>query len=386
VARVELKSVSKKFGGVVAINDLSLVVADGELLVILGPSGCGKSTALRLIAGLDEPDVGEITIGDRVINDVDPKDRNVAMVFQSYALYPHMSVARNLEFPLRQRGIDREQRDRIVSDVAKRLGLTEMLARKPAQLSGGQRQRVALGRAIVREPDVFLMDEPLSNLDAALRIETRAEIAELQRELATTTLYVTHDQVEAMTMGDRIAIMNDGALQQVDTPETVYSKPSNVFVATFIGNPGMNVFSGTVDPATVSPGDSVLELLIAGNTLSIPADGELIDDVRSTLGPRSRSTTGSTSGSTPGASNVLIGVRPEDASLVSDGGVEGNVVIVESLGSEAHVIVKLHDNSTFVVRQDHSARRPSPGEPVNIALDVQRVTLFDPETKARIGR
>lgn len=376
MARVELNAVSKRFGDVLALSNLSLIAADGELLVILGPSGCGKSTALRLVAGLDEPDDGEIVIAERVINDVDPKDRNVAMVFQSYALYPHLSVARNLEFPLRQRSVAREERARIVSDVAMRLGLTDMLERKPSQLSGGQRQRVALGRAIVRQPDVFLMDEPLSNLDAALRIETRAEIAALQRELATTTLYVTHDQVEAMTMGDRIAIINNGELQQVDTPEHVYSTPSNAFVAGFIGNPGMNVFAGQIDAGNVSRDETAIDISVAGGAVTLPIDPTYLTNIRRAIA----------SSSTSGKPNVLVGVRPEDASLTGDGEITATVVIVESLGSEAHVICKLDDDSTFVVRQDHSAPRPSPGETVRIALDNARLTLFDHEHQTRVER
>ena len=244
LAQVSFDGVTKRFGDTTAVDDLTLHVADGELLVLLGSSGCGKTTALRLVAGLEEVSGGTVSIGDRVVNDVDPKDRDVAMVFQSYALYPHLTVAKNIEFPLRQRGVDKEERRR-QGEAGGRDARPRHAARPQAgQLSGGQRQRVALARAIVREPLVFLMDEPLSNLDAALRVQTRADIVELQARLATTTLYVTHDQVEAMTMGHRIAVMSEGRLQQVATPEDLYDRPANAFVAHFLGSPGMNLIEG----------------------------------------------------------------------------------------------------------------------------------------------
>ena len=244
MAQVSFDGVTKRFGDTTAVDDLTLHVADGELLVLLGSSGCGKTTALRLVAGLEEVSGGSVSIGDVVVNDVDPKDRDVAMVFQSYALYPHLTVAKNIEFPLRQRNVEKEERRAKVKRAADTLGLGALLDRKPSQLSGGQRQRVALARAIVREPLVFLMDEPLSNLDAALRVQTRAEIVELQSRLSTTTIYVTHDQVEAMTMGHRIAVMSEGRLQQVATPEALYARPANAFVAHFLGSPGMNLLKG----------------------------------------------------------------------------------------------------------------------------------------------
>ena len=240
MGRVALDQVSKRFDDVAAVDDLTLDVADEEFLVLLGPSGCGKSTALRMIAGLEDPTSGTITIGDRVVNDVEAKDRDIAMVFQSYALYPHMTVRRNIEFPLRSRKVPAAERDQLVQDAAESLDLGELLDRKPAQLSGGQRQRVALARAIVRRPQAFLMDEPLSNLDAKLRVQTRAELVELQRRLAATIVYVTHDQVEAMTMGHRIAVLDHGVLQQVGAPQDVYARPANLFVARFIGSPPMN--------------------------------------------------------------------------------------------------------------------------------------------------
>jgi multiple sugar transport system ATP-binding protein len=241
MARVSFENVTKSFDGTIAVDELTLEVADGEFLVLVGPSGCGKSTALRMLAGLEDITSGAIRIGERVVNNVAPGSRDVAMVFQSYALYPHMTVFDNLAFGLRNHRVEKHEIEQRVQRAAEILDLQELVRRKPKQLSGGQRQRVALGRAIVREPAAFLMDEPLSNLDAALRVQTRAEILKLQRRLATTTIYVTHDQVEAMTMGDRIAVMKSGVLQQVGTPEELYTKPVNVFVARFIGSPAMNL-------------------------------------------------------------------------------------------------------------------------------------------------
>jgi multiple sugar transport system ATP-binding protein len=360
MATVRFEGVSKRFGDVVAVDDLSLAVHDGELLVLLGPSGCGKSTVLRMVAGLDEPDTGSITIGDVTVNDVEPRDRDVAMVFQSYALYPHLTVAKNLEFPLRQRGVERAQRAEIVADVAESLRLTALLDRKPAQLSGGQRQRVALGRAIVRRPSVFLMDEPLSNLDAALRVETRAEIVALQQRLATTTVYVTHDQVEAMTMGDRIAIMSVGVLQQVATPQDLYALPANVFVAGFLGSPPMNLV-----PATVSAGgggDPVLRT--AGGDLPVPA----------------------ASAGTDLPTTVTAGIRPETLALDPDGPLSAVTTIVEILGAETHVIARLSDGTRLIVRQDARMPRPARDEPIRIAVtDPGSVLLFDPDGGRRRG-
>jgi len=247
MADVQLEEVDKIYeGGVHAVQDLSLYVQDGEFLVLVGPSGCGKTTALRMVAGLEEITDGTITIGERVVNNLSPKDRDIAMVFQNYALYPHLSVADNIAFGLRLRKMPKDLVNERIAWAAKLLDLTPYLARKPRELSGGQRQRVAMGRAIVREPQVFLMDEPLSNLDAKLRVQMRAEIAKLQHDLGTTTIYVTHDQIEAMTMGDRVAVMSMGLLQQVDSPQRLYDEPANLFVAGFIGTPPMNLFEGTV--------------------------------------------------------------------------------------------------------------------------------------------
>ncbi len=335
MGRVSLSGVTKQFGDVIAVDHLDLEVADCEFLVLLGPSGCGKSTALRMIAGLEELTEGTITIGDRVVNDVEPKDRDLAMVFQSYALYPHLTVRRNIEFPLRTRGIPKSQRTAQVEAAAESLGLDGLLDRKPGQLSGGQRQRVALARAIVRDPEAFLMDEPLSNLDAKLRVQTRAELVELQRRLEATVIYVTHDQVEAMTMGDRIAIMDHGVLQQVGPPQEVYARPANLFVARFIGTPPMNTIPGELVGASAS---------------------------------------------------VVIGVRPEHLHL--DGGADGlsaTVAVIESLGHERHVICRLADGTTVIIRQSTETDGPRTGTEVVLRYEATDVHRFDASTGARIG-
>jgi multiple sugar transport system ATP-binding protein len=360
VAGVEFRAVSKSFGDTAAVRDLTLAVPDGELLVLLGPSGCGKTTALRMVAGLEEPTAGTLAIGDRVVNDVDPKDRDVAMVFQSYALYPHLSVYRNIEFPLRQRHQPKEDRDRRVREVAATLGLAELLDRKPAQLSGGQRQRVALARAIVRRPQVFLMDEPLSNLDAALRVQTRADIVSLQAQLGTTTLYVTHDQVEAMTMGHRIAVMSGGELQQVAPPQELYARPANAFVARFLGSPGMNLLPGTVDRSGPEPA----AVQLPGGRVPLPA---ALADVA------------------PEGAEVTLGVRPEGLRLDPDGPVPATVAIVELLGAEAHVICNLGDGTRVVVRQEAAWERPPIETPVRIAPQPEALHLFDTATGERMG-
>jgi multiple sugar transport system ATP-binding protein len=364
---VAFRSVTKRYDDVVAVADLDLVVDDGELLVLLGPSGCGKTTALRMVAGLEEVDEGTIAIGKQVVNDVEPKDRDIAMVFQTYALYPHLSVARNIEFPLRQRGMPADERGRRVLEVATTLGLDPYLGRKPGQLSGGQRQRVALARAIVRQPQAFLMDEPLSNLDAALRVQTRADIVALQRRLGTTTLYVTHDQVEAMTMGHRIAVLSEGVLQQVAPPQELYDRPANTFVAAFLGSPGMNLLPATTeaDPATGAgaPGTDGLAVRTSGGV--VPVSAALAAAARR-------------------APSLTVGVRPEALSLDPAGTIGASVVIVEALGAEAHVICTLPDGTRTVVRQGAALAQPSIGEPVRIAVDRDAVTLFDGETGKRL--
>jgi multiple sugar transport system ATP-binding protein len=304
MATVTFDHVYKRYSAdVVAVNDLNLEIADGEFLVLVGPSGCGKTTALRCVAGLETITEGKLLIGDRVVNDVAPKDRDIAMVFQSYALYPHMSVYDNLAFGLKLRKTPKADIDRRVKEGAAILGLDKFLDRKPKALSGGQRQRVALGRAIVREPAVFLMDEPLSNLDAKLRVQTRAEIARLHQRLGTTTVYVTHDQVEAMTMGDRVAVLRDGVLQQFAPPRELYRNPDNVFVAGFIGSPAMNLFALPIVDSAVSLGDWPITL------------------------PREIAST---------AGEVVVGVRPEHFEL-GGLGVEMEVDVVEELGADAYL-------------------------------------------------
>ena len=373
MAQVSFDGVTKQFGDTTAVDDLTLHIADGELLVLLGSSGCGKTTALRLVAGLEEVTSGTVSIGERVVNDVDPKDRDVAMVFQSYALYPHLTVAKNIEFPLRQRGVDKDERALKVKRAAETLGLAALLDRKPGQLSGGQRQRVALARAIVREPLVFLMDEPLSNLDAALRAQTRADIVELQARLATTTLYVTHDQVEAMTMGDRIAVMSEGKLQQVAAPEALYARPANAFVARFLGSPGMNLMdgmlveSGTSAAAGEAGGRGALSVAFAGASVPLPA--AVADAVRG-AGPE-----------------VVLGLRPEALHLSEDGAIGASVVIVELLGAETHVICHTETGATVIVRQSAAAAKPKIGAAVRIAVDPEPASyhLFDATSGARLG-
>jgi multiple sugar transport system ATP-binding protein len=376
LAQVNFEGVTKRFGETAAVDDLTLSVPDGELLVLLGPSGCGKTTALRLVAGLEELTDGTVSIGERVVNDVDPKDRDVAMVFQSYALYPHLTVAKNIEFPLRQRDVEKEERAAKVKRAADTLGLSALLGRKPAQLSGGQRQRVALARAIVREPLVFLMDEPLSNLDAALRVQTRADIVELQARLSTTTLYVTHDQVEAMTMGHRIAVMSEGTLQQVAPPESLYNRPANTFVAAFLGSPGMNLVEGMLvesGPSGTGPDGGMAvgpgTLCVAFPGASVPLPAEVADVVRG-AGP-----------------DVVLGLRPEALHLSADGSIGASVVIVELLGAETHVICTTETGTRLIVRQGAAAPKPAIGASVRIAVaaDPQAYHLFDAGTGERLG-
>lgn len=340
-----------------AVDNLDLEIADGEFLVLVGPSGCGKSTSLRMLAGLEEINSGRILIGDRDVTNVAPKDRDIAMVFQSYALYPHMTVAENMGFALKIAGVDKEERDRRVLDAAKLLDLEQYLDRKPKALSGGQRQRVAMGRAIVREPQVFLMDEPLSNLDAKLRVSTRTQIAALQRRLGITTVYVTHDQIEAMTMGDRVAVLKDGILQQVDTPRNLYDRPANSFVAGFIGSPAMNLLSSPVVNGQTQLGH-----------LSIPVPAGTSD-------------------------HVIVGVRPEGWAP-ADTGFEIKVEVVEELGSDAFVYGKPVDSHVkFANAADEGAQvivrwdpknPPRVGDQVSVQANPSSIHLFNAETGKRI--
>ncbi len=360
MASVVFDSASRIYPGTTkpAVDKLSLTIADGEFLVLVGPSGCGKSTSLRMLAGLEEIDSGSIRIGDRDVTNVAPKDRDIAMVFQSYALYPHMSVAENMGFALKIAGIDKVERDRRVLKAAKLLDLEPYLDRKPKALSGGQRQRVAMGRAIVREPQVFLMDEPLSNLDAKLRVATRTQIAALQRRLGITTVYVTHDQVEAMTMGDRVAVMKDGLLQQVDTPRNLYDRPANSFVAGFIGSPAMNLLIAPVVGGKGKLGDY---------TFDVPASA---------------------------GSSVIVGIRPEGFAPAPDG-FHVHVEVVEELGADAFVYgnpgdadVKFansgDEGAQIIVRWDPK-NPPKPGDRVTVAAKAEAIHLFDVNTGLRIN-
>jgi multiple sugar transport system ATP-binding protein len=363
MAEVRLIGIKKAFGPVLVIPDLDLDVEDHEFMVLVGPSGCGKSTVLRMIAGLEEITGGTIEIGGRVVNDVPPKDRDIAMVFQSYALYPHMTVRQNLEFGLKLRKTPRDELDRRVAEAAQILGISELLERKPKQLSGGQRQRVAVGRAIVRKPAVFLFDEPLSNLDAKLRVQTRAEISRLQKSLQTTTVYVTHDQVEAMTMGDRIAVMNKGELQQVGTPLEVYERPENLFVASFIGTPPMNFV-----PATLKDGGARL----AASGFEIPVPQAL----RAAAAGRD-------------GQKVVLGIRPEDireAPREASGGtvpISVKVEFVEPLGHEVIVHGRVGDDLLVAKVEPH--RAPAMGAQIPLVMEVEAAHLFDAATEQRLG-
>jgi multiple sugar transport system ATP-binding protein len=340
-----------------AVDKLNLDIADGEFLVLVGPSGCGKSTSLRMLAGLEDVNSGRILIGDRDVTDVPPKDRDIAMVFQNYALYPHMSVADNMGFALKIAGVSKEERTERVREAAKLLDLEEYLDRKPKALSGGQRQRVAMGRAIVRNPQVFLMDEPLSNLDAKLRVQTRTQIASLTRRLGVTTVYVTHDQVEAMTMGDRVAVLKDGLLQQVDTPRRLYDHPDNVFVAGFIGSPAMNLLELPVTDGGVQFGGTVY--------------------------PVPREVLGQAHGRT-----VTLGVRPEDLDAAPAGeGLRVMVDVVEELGADAYIYghTTLDGRDHDIVARTDGRRPPAKGDTVHVRPAAGHVHLFDTTTGERLG-
>ena len=363
MAKVVLEGLTKKFGDVVAVNDLGLEIQDKEFLVLLGPSGCGKTTALRCIAGLETPDAGNIYIGDRLVNQLPPKDRDIAMVFQSYALYPHMSVYDNLAFPLEMRKLSKQEIDERVKKAAETLRIPHLLKRKPRQLSGGEQQRVALGRAIVREPKVFLMDEPLSNIDAKLRFLMRVELKRLQRDLSITTAYVTHDQAEAMTMGDRIAVMDRGGLLQLSTPLGTYHSPSSTFVAGFLGSPPMNF----IDCSFADKGGKAF--LDAG-TFTID-----VSELAAVIKEKSTS------------SELVLGVRPEDT-LVQEGrpggdAVEAEVYVVEPLGAEIIVDLKIGENILKAVAPEGSVPTKI-GDKVWVSFRKNKVHIFDKKTEKTI--
>jgi multiple sugar transport system ATP-binding protein len=383
MATVDMEKMNKVYeNGFHAVKDLSLDVGEGEFMVLVGPSGCGKTTALRMVAGLEDITSGTLRIGGKVVNDETPKERDIAMVFQNYALYPHMTVGENIGFALKLRKLPKGDIKNKVNETAEILGLTEWLDRKPGQLSGGQRQRVAMGRAIVREPSVFLMDEPLSNLDAKLRVQMRAEVQRIQRRINVATLYVTHDQVEAMTMGDRVAVMRSGVLQQVDHPQHLYDHPDNLFVAAFIGSPAMNLYEGSMT-------EDASAVKIGSNELALPV-------VCRDAHPGLRNFAGK---------KVFVGLRPEHLPAAGNGAtgphLNGNVDLVEALGSElmVHFTIDAHrvraegassedEDATAksgegVARVDPSARAKV-GEPITFAVKTEGLQFFDPDTEQAI--
>ena len=348
LAEIELKGVSKRWGSFVGVDDFNLTIPDREFLVLLGPSGCGKTTTMRMIAGLEDPTEGEVLIDGKVVNDLEPKDRDVAMVFQSYALYPNMNVYENIRFPLRVRGTDTANHKERVMRASAMVELDDFLHRKPAELSGGQRQRVALARAIVREPNVFLMDEPLSNLDAKLRVSTRAQIKNLSHELAVTTIYVTHDQIEAMTLADRVVVMEKGLVQQVGSPTEIYDRPANTFVASFIGNPAMNLIDGSIAGGTFTTDKTEI------TGLSAP-DGR-----------------------------ITLGFRAEDAEVSTEGGqITGPIYTLELLGDAT--MVSLRIGGALVSAKTDKSFRAEIGDTVSIRIPNTHCHLFSAETGARIG-
>jgi multiple sugar transport system ATP-binding protein len=368
MASVKLKNIYKRYaGGVTAVNDFNLDIEDKEFIILVGPSGCGKTTTLRMIAGLEEISEGELYIGDKLVNDVAPKDRDIAMVFQNYALYPHMSVFDNMAFGLKLRKLPKDEIKRRVLEAAKILDIEHLLERKPKALSGGQRQRVALGRAIVREPKVFLMDEPLSNLDAKLRVQMRTEISKLHQRLQTTIIYVTHDQTEALTMGTRIVVMKDGYIQQVDTPTSLYERPNNMFVAGFIGSPQMNFINAKVEKR----GDE-MHLLFGKEDIKLP-EGKAKKLEGSEYINR----------------EVVMGIRPENVhdeamylETLSDSIVTAQVEVVEMLGSETLLYVVV-DDVDFVARVNPRTKARS-GDRIKLAFETNKIHLFDKETEKTI--
>ena len=379
MATVSMEKINKVYeNGFHAVKDMSLDIADGEFMVLVGPSGCGKTTALRMVAGLEDITSGILRIGGKEANDESPKERDIAMVFQNYALYPHMTVAENIGFALKLRHMPKDQLKAKVNDAAEVLGLTDWLDRKPGQLSGGQRQRVAMGRAIVREPSVFLMDEPLSNLDAKLRVQMRAEVARIQRRIGVSTIYVTHDQVEAMTMGDRVTVMRDGTLQQVDTPQHLYDNPDNIFVAAFIGSPAQNLYDAVI-------GEGVRSVKLGSQSVMLP-------DAVAVKRPALRSYVGK---------DVVIGMRPEHLRAASPDitgpKLVGDVELIEALGSElvvhftidAHRVIAegaLDKDEAAAMQSGEGVARVEAKTPVKVgdkmtfSVDVEDMQFFDPQT------
>jgi multiple sugar transport system ATP-binding protein len=350
MASVAIRNVRKAYGTAEVLHGIDIDVADGEFVTLVGPSGCGKSTLLRMIAGLEDITGGEISIGDRTVNELPPKERDIAMVFQNYALYPHMTVAQNMGYSMKLRRASKEETAKAVQEAARILDLEPLLQRFPKQLSGGQRQRVAMGRAIVRDPKVFLFDEPLSNLDAKLRVQMRAEIKELHQRLQTTIIYVTHDQVEAMTMADRIVVMHDGKVEQIGRPLDLYDHPANQFVAGFIGSPAMNFINGTIKGAAVITAD--------GATLPLPPEFAAAE-----------------------GRAVVYGIRPEHF-RIDPAGLAARVQVVEPMGSETQIVVRVGNKDLNCLFRDRIA--PRPGETLNLSVDPAQARLFDPQSGDRL--
>ena len=354
MAKVKIRDLFKAYGATEVIHGLDIDIEDGEFVVLVGPSGCGKSTLLRMIAGLEGITSGQITIGNRIVNNLPPSDRDIAMVFQNYALYPHKTVSANMAFSLKMKGLDKQDISKRVNHAAEILGLTPYLNRYPRALSGGQRQRVAMGRAIVRDPQVFLFDEPLSNLDAKLRVQMRAEIRELQQRLNSTTVYVTHDQIEAMTMADKIVVMQDGYIEQIGSPLQVYDKPANTFVASFIGSPAMNMIEGVVEKNKTG-----LQLRVNGSHFSLPKLPELME-----------------------GQEIIAGVRPENLALEKNG-IPAKIAVIEPTGAETHLLLRGNDQDlTCVLRERLSFE---PGQNVTLAPKLTGIHIFDKRTNLRIN-
>lgn len=378
MARVLLDGVTKRFGNVIAVNDIDLEVKDREFVVLVGPSGCGKTTTLRMIAGLEEITKGTISIGDTVVNDIPPKDRDIAMVFQNYALYPHMDVYNNMAFGLKLRKFPKSEIDRRVKEAARMLGIENLLDRKPKQLSGGQRQRVAVGRAIVREPKVFLMDEPLSNLDAKLRVQMRAELSKLHQSLQATIIYVTHDQTEAMTMGDRIVVMRDGFIQQVASPLVIYNHPSNVFVGGFIGSPPMNFMNMIL---TREDGRYYVETIEGRVKLEIPPERvEYFDNLDAYV-----------------EKEVIFGIRPEDiedfnvvkqtlGEEAAKNSFTANVDVIEPMGAETYLYLSLDEEIPQIIARVDAQTDAVSGEQHKVAIDMSKCQLFDKDTEKTLRK